>query len=212
MRLGVDMHIRVQKMLDDEMHPGLSNVDYTLLLAAMERPNMDVMTDDKALSGAISNRRDSKANEQIRSATSSYCKRRWFTARSVKRKLGNYIPGDARPSWEDGLTRTEFLINGVKVGWVDHSKEGNVRVNLAPLAKKLNKEILKLRSELEVQVRKDFFGWRPKEGRTGSKTGQVAKKEWYRRLLDDDVDMLDKARLKSVTRKLQSKGLADRGI
>ena len=107
-RLGVDMHISVQKMLDDEMHPGLSNVDYTLLLAAMERPNMDVMTDDKALSGAISNRRDSKANGQIRSATSSYCKRRWFTARSVKRKLGNYIPGNARPSWEDGLAYRVF--------------------------------------------------------------------------------------------------------
>ena len=87
----------------------------------------------------------------------------------------------------------------MKVGWVDHSKEGSVRVNLAPLAKKSNKEILKLRSELEAQVRKDFFGWRPKEGRTGSKTGPVTKKEWYRRLLSGDVDMPDKVRLKSVT-------------
>ena len=213
-RLGRYMLTSARKMFNDRVHPGLSKADYTLLLAAMKRQNMDVMTDDKALIGAINNKRGPEAKGRIRSAMSSYRKRRTSTAVFIKRKLGDYIPEDVYVHWNDRFQCTEFLIEDVKAVSIDHFREGSVRVDLLPLVEKSNKKILKIQSDLGTQIRKHFFEWKPKESERGPGKGPAQKKDWYRqhRDGDGDVDELDEVQMRSISRKLQNKRINDLDI
>ena len=214
-RLGKHMRDRAQKMFENRVHPGLSKADYALLLAAIKRQNMDVMTDDKALIGAINAKRGQNANGRIRTATTNYNKRRASVAWSIKRSLGKLIPEAALPRWDCRLNRTEFLIGKVKVASIDH-KDGNVSVDLLPIVRKRkpDKDVVILQHELATQIRENFFKWRPRASKDRSVDGPARKKNWYgTHKGDDDIaGSLNEAQRKSVARKLRSKRIEDLDI
>ena len=136
-RLRADMWIRSQKMSDEEVHPGLSTTDYTLLLATMRRQNMDIMTDDKELINAINAERGRNANGKIRPAMTTYYGMRTAVKWTIKHSLDKFIPTDTIPRWTDNLKHTEFFIGETKIASINH-KDGTTSVNLRGVVKTSN--------------------------------------------------------------------------
>ena len=168
-------------MVDGRAHPNLSPVDYALLCAAVERPDMDVMTDDKALAGSIRQDRDPKARGRIRSATANYSKRRQDTIGLIRHLLGEHLPKCAHWNWVDHGTYTEFLLDGAVVVSVDHDQRGVARVSPLPCVK--NPAVhAALQSKIARETKKLFTKWRPSRKKKGVDKG----KNWYKRRLDDD--------------------------
>ena len=140
-QLEPGMPALVQKMCNDRPHGGLSVVDYTLLFVAKMYPDMDVMTEDKHLIGAIESERISKAKGVIRHGMLNYNKRRGDTAWFIRCELGKYIKRDIHVKWDDQLQHTEFLIKGVRMISINYSLEKNVQVVLLSEAKKYVKDL-----------------------------------------------------------------------
>ena len=155
-RVEQGMYASVLQMLYDRAHPRLSEADCTLLSAAVGCPDMDVMTSDKALVDAINSERGPKAKGRILDAMSSHHGRRQSTAKLIRNRLDSYIPKGVRVEWYDRSHHTVFLIAGATVS-IDHVEKGRVRVDLRPLVAKPDKKILKIQSELGVEVRERFF-------------------------------------------------------
>ena len=169
-----------REMINDKTHPNLSKVDYALLCAAMERPDMDVMTDDRGLIGSIRKERGPKAKGKIRSVTLNHRKRRGGTAKIIQRSLAKFIPKDTYVKWRYKPRRTEFLIGESVAAYVEHS-DGGVHVDLSPWVKNGN-EAASIQSELGRRIRKFFTKWKPASGTKSSAHG----KNWYVRRRDDD--------------------------
>ena len=205
-RLGLGIWNRSKKMFDDEVHPGLSRADYTLLLSTMKRQDMDIMTDDKALINAINAKHGKNANGKIRHATENYNKRRAAVAWTIRRSLGKSMPNDAHLKWNGRLTHTEFCIGKAKVASINH-KDGNASVNLLRVVKMSNKKLLVRQHELSMQMKKKFLEWRPRIDKGVSVAGPAKKKDWYGE--HDGDDGLDEAQRKSVARKLKNKDIDD---
>ena len=165
------MPASVKKMIDDKIHSNISPADYTLLFAAMMRQDMDVMTDDRALIGSISNERNPRTKGRIRSVTLNYRKRREDTAGFIRYHLDKYTPENVYVKWRDRPRYTEFLIEDVKVVSIDHAREGDIQVDLSPWVKNPDK-ILKLQSKLGTQIQNFFSRWKPKGGGKGPAQGK----------------------------------------
>ena len=208
-RLRADMWTRSQKMFKEEAHPGLSKSDYTLLLAAMKRQSMDVMTDDKALIGAINAKRGQDASGKIRKATATHNKRRGAIAWLIKKMLAKFMPNDTLPNWNSRLEHTEFFIGKTKVASVSH-KNGTTSVDLLGVVKMPDKDLLILQHDLSMKIRKMFLEWKPGRSKGDSATGPARKKDWYGE--HDGDDGLDEAQRKSVARKLKNKNVVDLNI
>ena len=185
-RVEQGMYASVLQMLYDRAHPRLSEADCTLLSAAVGCPDMDVMTSDKALVDAINSERGPKAKGRILDAMSSHHGRRQSTAKLIRNRLDSYIPKGVRVEWYDRFHHTVFLIVGATVS-IDHVEKGRVRIDLRPLVAKPDKKILKIQSELGVEVREHFF--RPEiqwvQERSRKETGagkELAHAELYRRI------------------------------
>ena len=207
-----DMWIRSQKMFKEEAHPGLSKSDYTLLLAAMKRQNMDVMTDDKALIGAINAKRGQDASCKIRQATTTYNKRRGAISWLIMKMLAKFMPNDTFPNWNSRLKHTEFFIGKTKIASVDH-KDGTTSVDLLGVVKMPDKDLLILQHDLSMKIRKKFLEWKPGKGKGDSATGPAKKKDWHGECRGDDgIDGLDEAQRKSVARKLKNKHITDLNV
>ena len=174
-RVEQGMCASVLQMLYDRAHPRLSEADCTLLSAAVGCPDMDVMTSDKALADAINSERGPKAKGRILDAMSSHHGRRQSTAKLIRNRLGSYIPKGVRVEWYDRFHHTEFLIVGATVS-IDHAGKGRVRVDLRPLVTKPDKKILKIQSELGVEVREHFSGQRSNGFKRGAGRRPVRKK------------------------------------
>ena len=168
-------------MVDGRAHPSLSPADYALLCAAVERPAMDVMTDDKALAGSIRQDRGPKARGRIRSATTNYRKRRWDTVGFIRHLLREHLPKCARGDWVDRGTHTEFLLGVAVAVSVDHDPRGGARVSSLPCVKNPAARAA-LQSHIAEEAEKFFAKWRPSRKKKGADKG----KDWYRRRRDDD--------------------------
>ena len=168
-------------LVDGRVHPSLSPVDYALLCAAVERPDMDVMTDDKALAGSIRQDRGPKARGRVRSATVNYCKRRWDTVGFIRYMLRGHLSKYTRGNWVDRGTHTEFLLNGAVVVSMDHDQRGGARVS--PLSCIRNPAVhAALQSKIAKEAKEFFARWRPSRKKKGADKG----KNWYKQHLDDD--------------------------
>ena len=210
-RVEQGMYASVLQMLYDRAHPRLSEADCTLLSAAVGCPDMDVMTNDKALADAINSERGPKAKGRVLDAMSSHHGRRQSTAKLIRNRLGSYIPKGARVEWYDRFHHTVFLIAGATVS-IDHVEKGRVRVDLRPLVAKPDKKILKIQSELEVEVRERFFRpeiqWVQERLRkeTGAGKGPAHAELGY----GDHADGLDGETKRRLERKLRGKGIGGR--
>ena len=182
-RFERSMNRHWRSMVDSATHPNLSPADYALLCAAMKRPDMDFMTDDRGLSGSIDAERGHGAKGKRRSATLNYSRRRSDTAKLVKIRLSEYIPENAYVYWDYHLQRTEFLIGDVVAMAVDHSN-GGVHVDLSTWVKNANKAA-SLQSELGKEIQAFFTRWKPARGKRNSARG----KGWYTQRRDDDYDV-----------------------
>ena len=207
-RLGPGIWNRSKKMLDDEVHSGLSRADYTLLLATIKRQDMDIITADKELIEAINSKRGQDANGKIHDAMKNYNARRATVAWSIKLGLGKFIPKDMIPGWDCKLGHTEFLIGKAKVASVRH-KDGNTSVDLLDVVNMPDNNLLVLQYKLSIQIKKTFLEWKPKTGKGNSTDGPTRKKDWHGAHKNDDVDGLSDAQMKSVARKLKNKGIKD---
>ena len=210
-RVEQGMYASVLQMLYDRAHPRLSEADCTLLSAAVGCPDMDVMTSDKALADAINSERGPKAKGRILDAMSSHHGRRQSTAKLIRNRLGSYIPKGVRVEWHDRFHRTEFLIVGATVS-IDHAGKGRVRVDLLPLVTKPDKKILKIQSELGVEVREHFFRpeiqWVQERRRKETSAG---KEPAHAELgYGDHADGLDGETKRRLERKLGRKGIGGR--
>ena len=210
-RVEQGMYASVLQMLYDRAHPRLSEADCTLLSAAVGCPDMDVMTSDKALADAINSERGPKAKGRILDAMSSHHGRRQSTAKLIRNRLGSYIPKGVRVEWYDRFHHTEFLIVGATVS-IDHAGKGRVRVDLRPLVAKLDKKILKIQSELGVEVREHFFRpeiqWVQERRRKETSAG---KEPAHAELgYGDYADGLDGETKRRLERKLKKKGIGGR--
>ena len=203
-RLMMDMQTLSKKMFDEAVYPDLSITDCTLLLATMKRQNMDVMTDDKALIGAINAERGQNTNGKIRSVMITNYGRRTAVKWIVKRSLDKFIPKDTIPSWTSKLKHTEFFIGETKIASVDH-KDGTTSVDLLGVVKKSNTNLRVLQHKLAIQIEEEFLKWKPGKGKGDSAAGPAKKKDWHGEHKNDDVDGLGEAQRKSVARKLRSK-------
>ena len=210
-RVEQGMYASVLQMLYDRAHPRLSEADCTLLSAAVGCPDMDVMTNDKALADAINSERGPKAKGRVLDAMSSHHGRRQSTAKLIRNRLGSYIPKGARVEWYDRFHHTVFLIAGATVS-IDHVEKGRVRVDLRPLVAKPDKKILKIQSELGVEVRERFFRpeiqWVQERLRkeTGAGKGPAHAELGY----GDHADGLDGETKRRLERKLRGKGIGGR--
>lgn len=160
-------------MINDRTHPNLSKVDYALLCAAIERPNMDIMTDDKGLRGSIERERGADARGRILSATCNYKKRRWSVAWLIKHMLDGHIPKDAFVKWSNHGRSTEFYIGDKMVASVSGE---STRVDLSSWVKSPTKRKT-LESEIGGKIGERFRSWKPSRRKNGSAEG----KKWYRR-------------------------------
>lgn len=160
-------------MIDGRTHTNLSNVDYALLCAAIERPDMDVMTDDRGLWGSIERERGAGSRGRLLSATCNHKKRRQNAAWLIKHMLDGHIPKDAFVKWSDRGGRTEFYIDGKTVASV--SGEG-ARVDLSPWVESADRRRA-LESEIGINVGERFRDWKPGRRKNGAAKG----KKWYRR-------------------------------
>ena len=210
-RVEQGMYASVLQMLYDRAHPRLSEADCTLLSAAVGCPDMDVMTSDKALADAINSERGPKAKGRVLDAMSSHHGRRQSTAKLIRNRLGSYIPKGARVEWYDRFHHTVFLIAGATVS-IDHVEKGRVRVDLRPLVAKPDKKILKIQSELGVEVRERFFRpeiqWVQERLRkeTSAGKGPAHAELGY----GDHADGLDGETKRRLERKLRGKGIGGR--
>ena len=210
-RVEQGMYASVLQMLYDRAHPRLSEADCTLLSAAVGCPDMDVMTSDKALADAINSERGPKAKGRVLDAMSSHHGRRQSTAKLIRNRLGSYIPKGARVEWYDRFHRTVFLIAGATVS-IDHVEKGRVRVDLRPLVAKPDKKILKIQSELGVEVRERFFRpeiqWVQERLRkeTSAGKGPAHAELGY----GDHAEGLDGETKRRLERKLRGKGIGGR--
>ena len=176
-------------MRNSGTHPNLAPADYALLCAAMKRPDMDFMTDDRGLIGSIDAERGPRAKGKRRPATLNYSRRRSDTAGLIRFRLTEYLHKDAYVYWSYQLQRTEFLIGDVVVATVDHS-DGGVRVDLSTLMKNANKAT-NLQSELGKEIQAFFTKWKPAR----TKKNPARGKSWYtQRRDDDDASEMDYAR------------------
>ena len=210
-RVEQGMYASVLQMLYDRAHPRLSEADCTLLSVAVGCPDMDVMTSDKALADAINSERGPKAKGRILDAMSSHHGRRQSTAKLIRNRLGSYIPKGVRVEWYDRFHHTEFLIAGATVS-IDHAGKGRVRVDLRPLVTKLDKKILKIQSELGVEVREHFFRpeiqWVQERRRKETSAG---KEPAHAELgYGDHAEGLDGETKRRLERKLRGKGIGGR--
>ena len=210
-RVEQGMYASVLQMLYDRAHPRLSEADCTLLSAAVGCPDMDVMTSDKALADAINSERGPKAKGRVLDAMSSHHGRRQSTAKLIRNRLGSYIPKGARVEWYDRFHHTVFLIAGATVS-IDHVEKGRVRVDLRPLVAKSDKKILKIQSELGVEVRERFFQpeiqWVQERLRKETSAGkELAHAELG---YGDHADGLDGETKRRLERKLSGKGIDGR--
>lgn len=175
------MSIFWASLVDGRAHPNLSPADYALLCAAVERPDMDVMTDDKALAGSIRQDRGPKARGRVRSATVNYRKRRWDTVGFIRYMLREHLPKCARGNWVDRGTHTEFLLDGTVAVSVDHDQRGGARVSSLSCVKSPA-----ARAALQLKIARDagkfFSQWKPSRKKKGADKGR----DWYRRRRDDD--------------------------
>ena len=206
-RLGADMWTRSQKMFKEEAHPGLSKSDYTLLLAAMKRQGMDVMTDDKALIGAINAKRGKNASGKIRKATVTHNKRRGAIAWLINKTLAKFIPNDKRLTWNSRLTHTDFFIGKTKVASVNHN-DGTASVYLLSVMKIPDKDLLILQHDLSMKIRKMFLEWKPGKGKVNATTVPARKKDWDVGHNNDYSNGLGEAQRKKFVRKLKNKNIA----
>ena len=202
--LESDMPALVKKMYDGGSHGGLSVVDYTLLFVAKMYPDMDVMTEDKHLIGAIKSERGSKTKGMIRHLISNYNKRRGDTAGFISHKINKYIQGDICVEWYDRLQYTEFWIKDVRMIYINYSPERKVQVILLSEVKKYVKD-LKSQSELETQIHKFFSQWKPKTDRKVP----AQKKDRYTQYLNDNDDLsrIDKTGRKKLVRKMRKRNI-----
>ena len=210
-RVEQGMYASVLQMLYDRAHPRLSEADCTLLSAAVGCPDMDVMTSDKALADAINSERGPKAKGRIPDAMSSHHGRRQSTAKLIRNRLGSYIPNGVRVEWYDWLHRTEFLIVDATVS-IDHAGKGRVRVDLRSLVAKPDKKILKIQSELGVEVREHFF--RPEiqwvQERRQKETSAGKEPAHAELGYGDHAEGLDGETKRRLERKLRRKGIGGR--
>ena len=179
-RFDRDMFVYWRSMMDSATHPNLSPTDYALLCAAIKRPDMDFMTDDKGLIGSIYAERGPRSKGKRLSATLSYSKRRNDTAGFIKRRLAGYIPKDTYVYWRYRLQCTEFLIRDAVAATVDHS-DGDAQVDLSTWVKNVNKAT-NLQSELKTEIQAFFTKWKPAR----NKKSPVRGKGWYTQHRDDD--------------------------
>ena len=203
-QLEPGMPALARKMYNDMSHGGLSMADYTLLFVAKMYPDMDVMTEDKHLIGAIKSERGPKAKGVIRHLMSNYNKRRGDTAGFIRYRLGKYITKDIHVEWCDRLQYTEFLIKDVRMISINYSPERNVQVVLSPEVKKYVKD-LKSQYELETQIQEFFSQWKPK----ADKKVPAQKKGGYVQYLNDndDLDGLDKNERKKLARQMKKRNI-----
>ena len=177
-RFGEEMAAFWRGAIKGRKHPNLSDADYALLCAAVKRPRMDVMTDDKGLVGSIRRDRGRVPRGKIRSATLSYRKRRWATARHIERKILKHLPGNAAITWKDSGPRTEFLLGDSVVASMNHSG-GDIRVDLSSCIADSDGRG-PLQSTLARDIEKFFRKWKPYPNARH-------KKGWYRRQRSDDA-------------------------
>ena len=112
-----------------------------------------------------------------------------------------------RVEWYDRFHHTEFLIVGATVS-IDHAGKGRVRVDLRPLVTKPDKKILKIQSELGVEVREHFF--RPEiqwvQERRRKETSAEKEPAHAELGYGDHAEGLDGETKRRLERKLKKKG------
>lgn len=168
-------------MVDGRTHPNLSPADYALLCAAVERPDMDVMTDDRALANSIRQDRGPKAKGRVRSATANYHKRRWDTLGFIRHLLQDYLSKHASGEWVDRGTHTEFLLGGVVVASMDHGRREGARAGSLPWVDNPAARAA-LQSKISSKAGEFFTKWKPSRKKKNADKG----KDWYRRRRDKD--------------------------
>ena len=168
-------------MVKGRTHPNLSPADYALLCAAVERPDMDVMTDDRALANSIRQDRGPKAKGRVRSATANYNKRRWDTLGLIRHLLPDYLSKHASGEWVDRGTHTEFLLGGVVVASMDHGRREGARAGSLPWVDNPAARAA-LQSKISSKAGEFFFKWKPSR----KKKNTDKSKDWYRRRRDKD--------------------------
>ena len=190
-------------MFKARTHGGLSGADYALLHAAMKRPGIDIMTEDKPLRGSTGAERGPKAKGRILHAMSIHDRGRKSTAWVIRQVFAGHIEKEGCIKPVDLPGRTEFWLEGKKILAIDRAKDGDVQVCLGPAAGG-KKDGLK---KLGILVQKHFFEWRPSRDSKGPMTGTTKKKDLYSELQDrgDGIDGLTS----NVVHKLQKKNLDD---
>lgn len=182
------MSASLDEMICSETHSGLSNVDYSLLCAAMERPDMDVMTGDKSLIGSICNE-NHQARDKARSVLYNHNKRRGDTAGFIRRKIAKNVTPDVVVGWQYRATRTEFLIGGEVAVSIQHPPGGKWSAD--PSGQACGKRAGAGLSRKEVL--RFFSEWKPEQGGRGP----PQKKDLYRRNRDDISGWADGVRGRS---------------
>ena len=176
------MNARLSEMRRSETHPGLSKADYSLLCAAMARPDMDVMTDDKSLRGSIRND-NPQARRRVYSVLYNHSKRRGDTAGFIKHKIVKNVTTDTTVKWRYRASRTEFLIRGKIVVSIHHPQGEKWSVDLSKQAcdKHADTEFVK------KGILRFFSEWKPEQGGRGP----PRKGDLYRRNINDISDWAD---------------------
>ena len=167
-------------MVNEKTHMNLSGVDYALLCAAMKRPDMDVLTDDRGLEGSINQERGAKGIGRIRQGAINYNKRRNAVVWRIRLLLAAHISKNAHIKWHDLGRRTVFLVENKAVISVNHSKKAGVQVDLKPwIHNKMRRE--SVQRQVAANIGDLFHKWRP------SKKAAVNGKRWYQRQRYGDV-------------------------
>ena len=174
---GTRMNADWKKMLDDDRHHNLSKKDYALLCAAISRPGMDVMTDDKELTGSINNERGTGAKGKTHSVMSNYYKRRSDTAGFIRYEISKYVAEDTPLSWRYTHGRTEFLIGDTVVASVGYLQKESAPVNPLP-GNKPQDMPTHARALLGYRIQKFFSQWKPARGGKGPVLGKRLYKAW----------------------------------
>lgn len=170
-------------VMGERTHPNLSGVDYALLCASVRRPDMDVMTGDKGLAGSIRRERGRGSRGRILAVMSGYTGRRNHTVRLIRRRLGDYLPADARLGWSTLGRCTRFNVDGCMIASADAAGRSNVQVDLSRLVDDRERRGA-LESELGREIGESFRGWKPDRRKK-----DIRGKDWYRQHRDDDAAM-----------------------
>lgn len=183
-RFDHKMNTRLDKMIRNKTHGGLSKVDYSLLCAAMARRDMDVVTGDKSLIGSIRNE-NPKARRRIYSVLDNHNKRRWDTMGFIKHNIVKNVAMDATVDCQYMASHTEFLIGGKVVVSIQHPQGEKGRVDLS-------RQIYDTHADAELikkKILRVFSEWKPKRGGRGP----LREKDLYKRNRDDTYDWADDA-------------------